>query len=459
MATFKSLPHEENSRKIRVAIIGAGLSGLAVANGLLKDPAGRFDVQVFERDTVAFNSERGGYQLRMSATGVNALKKVSDSELWSLIREVWSEDKGKAPTLVDPATFKTLLRLDQHKWYPKSRALSRLGLRRVLLKRLLIEGRVHFNYTFERFELMLDEGRGVRLHFEGQDPHDADILIAADGSGSRVNRQIGINNKIKVHDQFSIHSRGRLSQSVLDELPESLVKYGPTLLFGGENTFGYASIYDDKDDLSTGEEAPKAVFWSLVIPGVDGEDMLAKAGSDPQKMIPHVINYVRNDLRYGEPLVRIIQSATEFIRTSHVTTSFKPDKDWRNGINKNSRVILIGDALHPMPPTRGMGANQALTDAGNLVDLLLQTNFKQAVPSDDELAALVRPFDEEMYTRAFNIVKTSGALTALDARTVSGRMIVAFVGMVMTAVGWVCSVLEIVGLKAEQKLDFVSQEK
>ncbi|KAF4332151.1 FAD dependent oxidoreductase [Fusarium beomiforme] len=459
MATFKSLPQEENSRKIRVAIIGAGLSGLAVANGLLKDPAGRFDVQIFERDTVAFNSERGGYQIRMSANGLNALKTVSDPELWSSIREVWSEDREKAPTLVDPVTFKPLLRLDQYKWYPKSRALSRLGLRRILLQRLLVEGRVHFNYTFQRYELMSDEGSGVRVHFEGQDPYDADILIAADGASSRVNRQIGINNKIKLHDQFSVHSRGRLSQSDLDELPESLVKYGPTLFLGGENAFGYASIYNDKDNLSAGEEASKTVFWSLIVSGVDGEDMMAKAGSDPQKIIPHLIKYVRNNLGYGEPLVRIIQSATEFIRTGPVTTSFEPEKDWRNGINKNSRVILLGDALHPMPPSRGMGANQALTDAGNLVDLFLQTTFKQAVPSDEELAALVSTFDEEMYTRAFNIVKTSGAVTTLDAKTVRGKMILAFVGMVMTAVGWLFSSLEIVGLKEKPKLDFVSQEK
>jgi 2-polyprenyl-6-methoxyphenol hydroxylase-like FAD-dependent oxidoreductase len=155
----------------------------------------------------------------------------------------------------------------------------------------------------------------------------------------------------------------------------------------------------------------------------------------------------------------MMQSATEFIRTGLLTSSFRPEKDWRNDIDKNSRVILLGDAVHPMPPSRGMGANQALADAGNLVDLFHQTTFKQGVPSDGELAALVRTFDEEMLTRAFRVVKSSEALTVLDSKTVPGRMFLAFVGMVMTAVGWLCSALEIVGLKAEQKLDFLSQEK
>jgi 2-polyprenyl-6-methoxyphenol hydroxylase-like FAD-dependent oxidoreductase len=48
----------------------------------------------------------------------------------------------------------------------------------------------------------------------------------------------------------------------------------------------------------------------------------------------------------------------------------KSDTDWRKNVAGNARVILIGDAVHPMTPGRGQDANQALTNAGNLVDLL-----------------------------------------------------------------------------------------
>ncbi|KAF5227674.1 hypothetical protein FAUST_11620 [Fusarium austroamericanum] len=458
MTESKYPPQEENKRKIRVAIIGAGLSGLAVANGLLKDAAGRFDVQIYERDTVAFDSERGGYQLRLSHSGLDALKTVSGPDVWSSIREVWSEDHDTAPTVVDPATFETLLHLAAHRWYPKSRAVSRLGLRRAFLQPMLIQNRVHFNHTFERFELLPGEQGGVRLHFDGQDSQDADILIAADGSGSRVNRQAGINNKIKLQNQFLVQSRGTVSQAIRDKLPDSLAKRGPVILMGGKHASGYVSIYKNTDGLDAGQEASSTLFWALMISRPHGEALVAKAGNDPQKIVPHLVDYIRSDLGYGEPLAFMVQSATDSIRTGLLTSSFRPEKDWRDGIDKNSRIILLGDAIHPMPPTRGMGANQALTDASNLVNLFYKTAFDQCLPADKELAALVQTFEEEMFERTFSMVKSSEALIALDAKTVTGRMILASVGMMMTVVGWFYSFLKVIGLKSEQKLDWLTQD-
>ena len=93
-----------------------------------------------------------------------------------------------------------------------------------------------------------------------------------------------------------------------------------------------------------------------------------------------------------------------------------------------------------------MGANQALTDAGNLVKLFTAAAFVNEVPSDKELAGLVREFDAEMYPRAFKMVKASEDFLDLDLTKASGRLLLTGVWLVMTVLGWGVSALETVGL-------------
>jgi salicylate hydroxylase len=434
--------------RIKVAIIGAGLSGLAVANGLLNDPSGRFDVQVYERDTVAFDSERGGYQVRISSNGLGALRSIADQELWTSLQEVWEGDDAKAPALVDPSTFNVQIRLADLKLYPKSHPVSRQLLRHALLRPLLATQRVHLSHKFKNFTLLEQDGGGVRLHFADRESASADVLIAADGSGSQVNRQVGLNNKIKLKEWILIQSRGSIDKATRDKLPRSLLECGSVLTMGGKEMSGYASVYargkDGKDEYT--------LFWSAVVPTARGEQLLAKAGNDPQKVVPLFADYLQDELGYGEMLPFIVRSATDLPRTGIVSSSVRPKGDWRRSDVRNSRVVLLGDAVHPMTPGRGMGANQALTDAGNLVKLLIAADFEGEVPTDSELADLVREFDAEMYPRAFKMVAASEEMMGMDLTKTAGRLLTTGVWAVMTVLGWGVSVLEALGLMAPSSL-------
>lgn len=110
---------EDNRQQIRVAIIGAGISGLALANGLLKDESQRFQVSVYERDQIAYELDRGGYQLRMAAGGIEALKACLDLDTWNELQRAWAGDDAKAPSMVDPKSMTVHLNLAEVKSVPQ----------------------------------------------------------------------------------------------------------------------------------------------------------------------------------------------------------------------------------------------------------------------------------------------------------------------------------------------------
>ena len=448
--------HENSGSKIKVAIIGAGLSGLAVANGLLNDETSRFDVQIYERDTIAFDSERGGYQIRIASNGLQGLKAVADTDLWNDLRNTWAGDASRAPAMVDPKDFSVHLELSKFKAYPASRPVPRVGLRRALLRRPLAESRVHFDHKLESFEHVNESDHGMALHFDKSRSATADILIAADGSNSQVNRQVGINNKVKLDTYMLIQSRGTISDTMRRTLPTSLLECGSLLFLGGRRATGFASIYDPGIVDEAGQEKNWNLFWSILIPVSLGESFLEKANGDHDMLVSLTTDYLRRDLKYGESLPTIMNAATQNLRTGRLTSSFKPMSDWRKGTASNSRVILLGDAIHPMTPGRGQGANQALTDAGHLVKLFRKTQFNQGSAIEKELSVIVKEFDEEMYERAFKMVKNSEQVTDLDLTSFPGRALCRVVGWVLTITGWGMSVLERIGLKHVENLDFDS---
>lgn len=444
-----------DSPKIKVAIIGAGISGLAVANGLLRHDDDRFDVQIYDRDTIAFDSERGGYQIRISGNGLGTLKKVSTEDTWSSVVEMWGGDDAKAPAMVNPTDLSLCLNLSNIKLYPQSRPIPRSGLRRALLQRPMQEDRLRFGHRLERFVVNEGDNAGVTLYFADKDPIHADIVIGADGSSSVVNRQVGLNNKVKLQQWTLFQARGVVDSATRSRLPETLTKMGAFMYLGGSKLSGYASIYRHEGQSASQDES--TLFWSMMIPGTVGQPIIQKADGDTAITMSMLDDYLTNDLKLEGALPSILNSVTTNLRTGLLTSSIRPDHDWRKGIASNARVILLGDAIHPMTPGRGMGANQALVDAGNLVDLFRQSTATKATLSDKSLKALVDTFDAEMFDRAFKVVKASEDVTGLDLMRAPTRLLVYTVGAVLTVLGWGATVLESVGLKQAAVFDYVNQ--
>lgn len=437
---------ETSKRRIRVAIVGAGIGGLATANGLLNDPLQRFEVAIFERDNAQFIAERGGYQLRICGNGLDSLKNLVNEDTWAALVEELGSNETKAPSMADPMKLNCQWKLGDVKLYPQSRPILRTALRATLLKLPNDRGCVRFGATFDRFEVVegkVKDQHQVLLHFKDPERYPsfcADVLLAADGSNSRINAQVGLQNKVKLQDLTLLQSQFVLSPQQQAKLPRTLVEAKSLVILGGERWTGFASIYRISD-------TETQLFWAGLLPSTTGDALLeGNASSDSVKLTARLKEYLINEAGCDPAgLPALIGDGEERIRTGKVTSSRKPTSDWRRGEQSLSRVILLGDSIHPMTPGRGMGANQTLIDSSELVDHM--KSLDSTAPSSADLQKLTTAFDREMFDRAFKMVKASEDLTGLDLNSYNGLAKITLAKTVLHIAGAIASVLEWLGLR------------
>ena len=172
---------------LHVVIIGGGIGGLTLAQGLKKSGV---SVAVYERDRTRTDRVQG-YRVHINPTGGLALHECLPTPLF----DAFARTCGKPTQGIRFVTerMKVLLSLDELNTLKHSggdgvaqhRSVSRITLRQVLLSGL--DDVVHFGKTFVRYE-ELPAGR-IRAHFEDGTTAEGDVLVAADGGGSRVRRQ------------------------------------------------------------------------------------------------------------------------------------------------------------------------------------------------------------------------------------------------------------------------------
>src|SRR5271168_5338171 len=166
-----------------VAIIGGGMGGLCLANGLKK--AG-ISVAVYERDQSP-DSRPQGYRIHIDSQGSTALHECLPQHLWDLFRSTGGDfSQGFSVVTQQLHELLNLRRISgTGDTIARHRSISRITLRRILLAGL--EQEVHFNKRFLRYEETPDGA--IRAHFEDGSSAEADLLVAADGVNSGVRKQ------------------------------------------------------------------------------------------------------------------------------------------------------------------------------------------------------------------------------------------------------------------------------
>ena len=226
---------ETTKAPFHVLIIGGGIGGLCLAQGLKKSG---ISVAVYERDESAhFRSQ--GYRIHINPDGSHALHNCLSDNLFNLF----------AATSGKPATGR-FASFDSHLQELNSRPLhqvvadspfilstevNRLTLREILLAGL--DDTVHFNKTLERIEqISVDQ---VCAYFADGSSAQGEMLIGADGTGSVVRQHFLPVAKVSKLG-FAIYGKTPLTPQAIKWIPENLITgfsrvadpYGVAMMFG-----------------------------------------------------------------------------------------------------------------------------------------------------------------------------------------------------------------------------------
>ncbi|WP_041842817.1 FAD-dependent oxidoreductase [Actinoplanes friuliensis] len=294
---------------MRAVVIGAGIGGLCAAIGLRRRG---WEVTVLER-RAAPGAEGSGVTLM-----ANGLRGLDALGVGAAVR---GEGRAGTPGGARTSDGRWLSRIEGESMSSQL-GTTAVGIHRATLHRILLNALPPETVIHDAQVTDVDPGPPPTVVVRGHDVRHPDLVVAADGIGSRT--------------------RSRLWPGHPDPVPSGSMAWlgvttGPwphtavtTVTWGRGEEFGMVPLGDGR------------VYWwaSANAPSADG-DLHRRFGAwhDP---IPALLDatdpasIIRVDLRHlGTPL-----------------------PSYRKG-----SVVVLGDAAHAMTPNLGQGANQAIEDA------------------------------------------------------------------------------------------------
>ncbi|MGK5685549.1 FAD-dependent oxidoreductase [Actinoplanes sp. URMC 104] len=322
---------------LKVAIAGAGIGGLTLAHALRRRG---IDCVVFDRDAGLERTD--GYRLHLTAEAFAALGDVLPEASVRALRECGADNDAFRQFAVLDHRGRTRLRIPVR--HPgEVLMIGRRPLRAVLARGL--ELHLRWGTPVSGYEAT---ATGVVL----ADGTEADVLVAADGAGSRTARRWVGRSTARPAGVVGIAGRSLLPRRIPADL-----RHGLAFVIGPGGVGSFLSLHGARGDDPAAE--PPYVVWSVVAEQV-GSDLLREA---------HRLTAGWSDDFHA--LIDGSEPGSVAAFPFWFPAALQP---WPAG-----RVTLLGDAIHPMPPTAGAGASTAILDAVHLADDLATCPVDEAL--------------------------------------------------------------------------------
>jgi 2-polyprenyl-6-methoxyphenol hydroxylase-like FAD-dependent oxidoreductase len=353
---------------LHVLIAGGGLSGLALAQGLIKDG---HTCEVFERD--ADDTRKIGYYLHMNADGGEALRRSLPEDLFELYAQTSRKTYDRRESVVLDDQLNELSR-QPHLGPPNDGDRPHTGVHRRTLRAIL---RARLGDSFH-------PGQAVTGYQESPDKvtvtladgttAEGDVLVGADGIRSAVRGQklpgttvidAGIRG-------LGVYGRTPLTPDLAAQLPPHLFE-GVLIAADRQGSRLLIAVYRPRQ---SAPEAAAKIAPDVTLEPVDDYVMIS-CSVPPGTQIPPAAQWTDGTpamlrdamlaaIEGWHPAARALVQNVDLNSVFVIPFGFlEPAPPW-----EPSRVTLVGDAAHAMLPTLGMGANLALRDAASLLDQL-----------------------------------------------------------------------------------------
>ena len=314
----------------KVAIIGAGISGLFIANLFKKNSD--YQITVYEKESSINFKE--GYGIQLSVNSIKLLNEIGFNE--------FQKDKKFYPDKINFYSIKSSKKIcdvnisDFNSEHCKYTTLKRSDLVNFLKKDL--DKLIKTNYSISKID---QENQKIKLTFENNETFECDNLIISDGVFSKSKKLIS-NNKTQPKYNNTLAIRGMILNS-------SKIDCKNISLFLGPDFHQVIYPVGQNGDLN---------FIAIMKYNLSKDEQKNYSLLNNENFIKKILDNIPLEMKEFLDEIKEIKIFPVFVSENFFET-------------KNNNIHFIGDAFFTFPPSFAQGASQSIEGAYELFESIV----------------------------------------------------------------------------------------